>query len=77
MIEDIRAITAEATRRIDATGTLDDLAVAEREVLGKASALTGFKRQMGALDADARREVGAALNAARSTLEAAVVARRD
>jgi phenylalanyl-tRNA synthetase alpha chain len=77
MIEDIRAITAEATRRIAAASTLDDLGALDREILGKGSALTGFKRQMGALDPDARRGVGAALNEARAALETAVADRRE
>ncbi|MBX3283835.1 MAG: phenylalanine--tRNA ligase subunit alpha [Actinobacteria bacterium] len=76
MIEDIRATTSEAERLVDAASTLDELARVDREVLGKGSALTGFKRQMGGLEPDARREVGAALNEARAALEAAVAARR-
>ena len=76
MIDEIRRIHAEAIDRIAAAGSLDDLTVVDREVLGKGSALSVFKRQMGGLDPDGRREVGRALNDARRTLEDAVAARR-
>ena len=76
MIDDIRRIAAEATSRIGGAATLDELGALDRELLGKGSELSGFKRQMGGLDHEAKREVGGALNAARQQLEAAVVARR-
>lgn len=76
MIDDIRRIAADATSRIAAAATLDELGTRDREVLGKTSELSSFKRQMGSLDHEAKREVGGALNAAREELQAAVVARR-
>ena len=76
MIDDIRAIEADAAGRIAGAGSLHALADVERELLGKDSQLTGFKRGLGALEPDARREAGAALNAARQGVEAAVAARR-
>ena len=48
----------------------------ERELLGKTSELTGFKKLMGGLDNEAKREVGGALNAAREAMTAAATARR-
>jgi len=76
MIDDIRRIADDATGRIAGAATLEELAALDRELLGKASELSGFKRQMGGLDPDARREVGGALNAARAALAASVVDRR-
>lgn len=76
MIDDIRRIAADATSKIAGAATLDDLATLDRDALGKASPLTGFKRQMGSLDHEAKREVGGALNAAREEIQAAVATRR-
>ncbi|MCB0978748.1 MAG: phenylalanine--tRNA ligase subunit alpha [Acidimicrobiales bacterium] len=77
MIDDIRRIAAAASDRIAAAGTIEELSTLDRELLGKTSELTGFKRQMGGLDPDDRRTVGAALNEAREGLQAAVAARRQ
>jgi phenylalanyl-tRNA synthetase alpha chain len=76
MIDDIRGTATDATGRIAGAGSLDELAALDRELLGKASALSGFKRQMGGLDHETRREVGIELNALRRDLEAAIATRR-
>ncbi len=76
MIDDIRRIAADAAGRIRGAATLDELATLDRELLGKTSELTAFKRQMGGLDHEAKREVGGALNGAREELQAAVADRR-
>jgi len=76
MIDDIRRIQADAVSRLGAAATLEDLGVLERELLGKTSELTGFKKLMGGLDNEAKREVGGALNAAREAMTAAATARR-
>ncbi len=76
MIDDIRRIADEAVGRVAGAATLDELATLDRQVLGKGSELSAFKRQMGGLDPDSRREVGAALNGARRAVEAAVAERR-
>ncbi len=76
MIDDIRRIAADSASRIAGAATLDELGTLDRELLGKTSELSGFKRQMGSLDHDAKREVGGALNEARKGLEAAVAERR-
>ena len=51
-------------------------ALAEAEVLGKRSPLTGLRRRLGALDDDGRRTVGKVLNAANEAVQAAAVERR-
>jgi phenylalanyl-tRNA synthetase alpha chain len=76
MIDDIRRIEADAVARVRAATSLDDLAAIDRELLGKTSELSGFKKVMGGLDHDAKREVGGALNAAREAITSAVAARR-
>jgi len=76
MLDDIRRIEAESVAKIAATADLDELVAAEREVLGKSSALGALKRQLGGLDHEARRQAGAALNAAQESLRAAVGERR-
>jgi phenylalanyl-tRNA synthetase alpha chain len=77
MIGDIERIGTEAETRIGAAEGLDELRDLETELLGKRSALTAFKRQLGDLEADERRRVGQTLNQTRSRLEAAVAERRD
>src|SRR5688572_18139023 len=76
MLDDIAAIEAEALPRIAGAASLDDLRVLDQELLGKRSALAAFKAKLGGLDADARRDVGAALNRARDSLEARLSERR-
>ncbi|MCU1357223.1 MAG: pheS [Acidimicrobiales bacterium] len=77
MIDDIRRIAADASDRIAAAATLDELGGLDRELLGKTSELSGFKRRMGELDHEGKREVGSALNAAQESLRFAVASRRD
>ena len=77
MIDDIRRIAAEATSRIGGAATLDELGALDRDLLGKTSELSGFKRQMGGLDHEAKREVGGALNTAREAIQTAVAHRRS
>ena len=76
MIDDIRRIEADAVARLGGAATLDELALLDRELLGKTSELSGFKKVMGGLDHDAKREVGGALNAAREAIASAAAARR-
>src|SRR5690349_10521923 len=71
MIEEIERVQADAVGRVATATSLDELAALDTELLGKRSALTGFKKQLGGLDADERRVVGQALNRAREEIEAA------
>ncbi len=75
MIDEIERAAEDAEGRIADATTLDSLRAVEAEVLGKKAPLTGLKRRLGGLDADQRREVGQALNAARRSLEAMVAER--
>jgi len=75
-LDDIAAIGSEAAPRIATASSIDELRALDQELLGKRSALSSFKSQMGGLDPGARREVGAALNQVRGALEAALSAKR-
>src|SRR4051812_27025930 len=77
MLDEIRRIEVESGARVAAAESLDDLAALDRELLGKTSELSGFKRRMGALDHEGKRSVGSALNAATETIRIAVAVRRD
>jgi phenylalanyl-tRNA synthetase alpha chain len=72
MIDEIRAIETEATTRIAAAATLDDLRALETELTGKKSPLTGFKKTLGGLDHDERRAAGQELNRAREVISDAI-----
>jgi len=76
MIDEIEATQADALARVAATTTLDELRRVETDVLGKKAALNGFKKRLGALDAEARRDAGRRLNEAREAVEQGVADRR-
>jgi phenylalanyl-tRNA synthetase alpha chain len=76
MLDEIARIQADATPRIAGVGSLEDLRALDAELLGKKGRLSGLKARLGALDADQRREVGAAINAARDSLDGALAGRR-
>jgi phenylalanyl-tRNA synthetase alpha chain len=76
MIDDIERFVAAALERVGTAGSADELRTIESEVLGKRSELTAVRQRLGTLDADERREIGRALNDARTRLETAVGARR-
>jgi phenylalanyl-tRNA synthetase alpha chain len=76
-IERIEEIEKEAAARLAAAAALDELRAAEAEALGKKGAFSEAKKRLGNLDPDERRQVGQALNAARSRLEEVARARRQ
>ena len=75
MIDDIQRIAADAGDRIDAASTVEELRTVETEVLGKRSALTDLKKQLGGLDPEQRKAVGMAFNEATRSLESLVSAK--
>ncbi|HEY6697486.1 MAG TPA: phenylalanine--tRNA ligase subunit alpha [Acidimicrobiales bacterium] len=76
LTRDIERIEDEARVRVNAAATADELRSVEVEVLGRRSALAGFRQRLGALEAEQRRTVGQVLNAAMQALGAAVEERR-
>ena len=75
-----RAQLEEATRTslsaLEAIATLEELERRAVEIAGKRSVFTELQRTLGSLDADGKKEGGAALQEARRTVEAAVETRR-
>ncbi|MEA2973129.1 MAG: phenylalanyl-tRNA synthetase alpha chain [Actinomycetota bacterium] len=62
--------------RIAGAGTLDELKLAETEVLGKRSDLSGLNQQLGKLPAEERKDAGRVINATRVRLTGALDERR-
>jgi phenylalanyl-tRNA synthetase alpha chain len=77
LIAEIKGVETGAIEQVSAADTLDRLRALDVELLGKRSALNGFKQRMRDLDPDQRRAVGQALNAARQAVEATFGARRE
>ncbi len=75
-LDDIAATLADAAPRIAGAASLAELSALDQELLGKRSALSALKAQLGGLDPEARREVGGAINRARDELGAMVSTRR-
>lgn len=76
MVDDIERTADAARAQIAAAATLDDLRAVETAVLGKKAPLTAWKKRLGGLDVDERREVGQVLNAVREDLTGALADRR-
>jgi phenylalanyl-tRNA synthetase alpha chain len=78
--EMLRALDAELHRGLDAVvaaSTLDELDAAQVLVLGRRSTMASLQRTLGSLDEEARRTVGARVNAIRTELQQALDARRE
>ena len=73
---DVEALVAPAAARVAAATTTAQLDEARTEVLGKRSALSAARQQVGALDAAARPAAGQRLNEARRRIEELLEARR-
>jgi phenylalanyl-tRNA synthetase alpha chain len=76
MIDEVQRLESEGAARVTTATTVDGLRELETQILGKKSALTGLRRQLGGLDPDQRKEVGQRLNAARAAMEATIARRR-
>ncbi len=77
MIDDILAARDAALAQIAAAGSVDDLAAADTQLLGKRGPLAQLKSRLGSLtNGDDRREAGQQLNAAVAEASAALDERR-
>ena len=77
MIDDILAARDAALAQIAAAGSVDDLAAADTQLLGKRGPLAQLKSRLGSLtNGDDRREAGQQLNAAVAEATAALDERR-
>ena len=72
MKEELRKISAEAQAEIAAASSEAELEATRVKYSGKKGRLTAILRGKGALDPDARREVGELANTVRGELEAAI-----
>ena len=77
MLGDFQQAAGDAQERLSSASSLDAVSDIERELLGRRSAFTAAKRQLGALDPGERAEAGKQLNEARGRVESAVAAARE
>jgi phenylalanyl-tRNA synthetase alpha chain len=73
----LEEILASASQAIAATSSIADLEQAKARFLGKAGSLTELLKGLGKLSAEERPRAGAAINQAKSQLEALVQSHRD
>ncbi len=76
-MEDLDRIVAQAAEAIAATASVADLDQAKARILGKAGPLTELLKGLGRLPAEERPRAGAAINEAKSRVEALLAARRE
>ena len=69
-------LQTQAEAALGSAATLEELAAAEADVLGKKGSLAVLKKQLGGLEPDQRKEFGQLVNATKSAIEAASGARR-
>jgi phenylalanyl-tRNA synthetase alpha chain len=75
--DELARAEADATDRIAAASTLEELRAVESTHVGKKSTLATLNQRLGGLDVDARKEAGRSINEVRTRLQALVDARRD
>ena len=75
-MENLEALKSELLGAVDAAGDLAALDAARVAALGKKGRITGLMKTLGGLDAEARREAGAALNVLKETVAEAIETRR-
>ena len=74
---ELDAVLGDATARLAAAPDLETITALDTEFLGKKSAVTVAKKQLGQLDPSDRKAAGQAINAARAALEQAVADARE
>jgi phenylalanyl-tRNA synthetase alpha chain len=75
MSDPIREAEPAALARVSGSATLDELRSVSADLLGKKGTLTEARKQLGALDPEARREAGKVLNEVWARITDAVAAR--
>src|ERR1700694_2544284 len=76
-MQELEKIVAEAGQAIAATTSIAELEQVKARFLGKAGSLTELLKGLGRLSAEERPKAGAAINAAKSRVEALVQSQRD
>jgi phenylalanyl-tRNA synthetase alpha chain len=77
LMEQLEKIFSEAQEAVASTGSVAELEQAKARFLGKAGSLTELLKGLGKLSAQERPRAGAAINQAKSRVEALVQSRRD
>ncbi|HEC10761.1 MAG TPA: phenylalanine--tRNA ligase subunit alpha [Acidimicrobiales bacterium] len=77
LTDEITRAGEKAVAIIAEAASLDELKAAEPTIFGKKSALGSFKKSLGGLDPDERRQVGRHLNAVRDEVGEALARRRE
>lgn len=75
-MEELTKIVADAPARLAAVSSLEELAEAEAELVGRRSLIASLQRQMGSLPPEDRPRVGRAIQEARKELSALIERRR-
>ncbi|OAN51112.1 phenylalanine--tRNA ligase subunit alpha [Paramagnetospirillum marisnigri] len=73
-MQDLDQLRAQALASVAAATSLDQLDAARVAALGKKGTVTGLMKSLGGMGPDERKAAGAALNAARDEIEAAITA---
>ncbi len=76
-MDDPASLRDEVLAAVAVAGTLPDLDEVRVSALGKKGRLTGLMKELGALDAEARRQRGQALNVVKDEVAAAIEARKS
>ncbi|MGE5095605.1 MAG: phenylalanine--tRNA ligase subunit alpha, partial [Betaproteobacteria bacterium] len=76
-MEQLEKIVSEAQKTISATASVADLDQAKARFLGKAGSLTELLKGLGKLSAEERPKAGAAINQAKSRVEALIQSQRE
>lgn len=77
MTDNIERIKEEARSKLSAVTTSDELEQLRVHLMGKKGLITGLLHQLGELDADKRRELGAALNQLKIDIDSALNRRKS
>jgi len=76
--DEVAGVETTALARVAAAGSLTELRAVETELVGgKRSTMAALNARLGRLPIEERKEVGRAINAARSRVEAAIAERGE
>ena len=74
---ELDTLRADASDRLTAAATADDVEALRRELLGRSGRLTALLKRLGSLPADERPAIGQRANEVRGRIEAAIAARLE
>ena len=76
-MHDLNALTAEILKAVDAASTLEAIDAARVDALGKKGRISLLMRELGGMDAEARRTAGQALNVAKEKIAGAIAKKQN